>query len=83
MAGGFEGLDIAGVFQLIAESGNGGGELFGGDGAFKGTKGDTAFVGFEGEEELEFVFEDEGIDEDGAFFGIDDAAGFGIQGFWR
>ena len=76
LAGGFEGVDVAGVFELVAELGNGGCEGFGGDVGFKGSEGDAALVRFEGEEELDFVFEDEGIDEDGAVLGVDDAAGF-------
>ena len=81
LAGGFEGIDVAGVFELVAELGNGGGEGFGGDVGFKGSEGDAALVGFEGEEELDFVFEDEGIDEDGAVLGVDDAAGFFVEFF--
>ena len=81
LAGGFESVDVAGVFELGAELGDGGGEGFGGDVGFKGSEGDTALVGFEGEEELDFVFEDEGIDEDGAVLGVDDATGFFVEGF--
>ena len=83
LAGGFEGVDVAGVFELVAELRDSGGEGFGGDVGFKGSEGDAALVGFEGEEELDFVFEDEGIDENGAILGVDDAPGGGIQGFWR
>jgi hypothetical protein len=81
LAGGFEGLNVAGVFELVAELGDGGGEGFGGDGGFKGAEGDAALVGFEGEEELDFVFEDEGVDQDGVGLGVDDAAGFVVEGF--
>ena len=81
LAGGFELADVAGFFELVAEAGNGGGEGFGGDVGFKGSKDDAALVGFEGEEELDFVFEDEGIDEDGAVLSVDDAAGFVVEFF--
>ena len=81
LAGGFEGIDVAGVFELVAELGDGGGEGFGSDVGFKGSEGDAALVGFEGEEKLDFVFEDERIDEDGAVLGVDDATNFFIKNF--
>ena len=81
LAGGFDGVDVAEVFELVAKLGDGGGEGFCGDVGFKGSEGDAALVGFEGEEELDFVFEDERIDEDGAVLGVDDAAGFFVELF--
>ena len=58
-----------------AKFGDGGGEGFAADGNFFAGEDDALFSGLETVDEPEPVFKDEGIDEDGFGFGLDDFVG--------
>ncbi|MEB3294738.1 MAG: hypothetical protein VKJ24_16400, partial [Synechococcales bacterium] len=73
----FNSVEVVGIFEGLLEGGDGGVEF----GFTHGAGGAAEDAALGGPEEVDFVGEDEGIDQDGARLGVDDFGGAGDEVF--